>query len=122
MKVAGEFTRFRSKCHEVAIEKSARGSIGGINEDCVSARASEGVMFALDHRVELLATASSHGEHTFRDLEYRTLENTETTSPITGWEGTTLTKMWATPLDLIARLLQRFDSGVTRNHARNFLT
>jgi hypothetical protein len=29
--------------------------------------------------------------------------------------------MWATPLDLITRLLQRFNSGVTRNHAGNFL-
>jgi hypothetical protein len=122
MKVAGEFTRFRSKCHEVAVEKSARGSIGGINEDCVSARAGEGVVFALDHRVELLATASSHGEHAFRNFEHRALENTETTTTIARGEDAALTKMWATPLDLIARLLQRFDSGVTRNHARNFLT
>ena len=95
MEVARELTRFGSKRHEVTIEKSARCSIGGIDEDCVPARAGEGVLFALDHGVELLATASGHSEHAFGDLKHRAVENTEPTTTITGGEDTTLTKMWA---------------------------
>src|SRR6185503_12537171 len=118
---AFEPSEFVHQRDAIPIAQMQRGGVLGAHENRIASGANQRVDFAVDERVELLATPRADFERAFRPAQVRQRDGAEVRLAIRRVELAVGAQVRSAVLKSVARLLQPLDAVVERHYLGNFL-